>query len=201
MRTRSLLAWLGGFEARVATTIANEDDDHATSTLALLQDGQVLWNVMDQLHDGKLQRTRDNNNNEEEEEEEEEEGEEQDENRCWKALLPFLRPTLPRAIAAQLASSSSSSFSSSSSYSSLMPLSMLPAILEAFLGAAVGPEVPERSQSIHQILALSVRIIVNDEGGREGGRACHRRFMFTKPFSFSFLSLLHRRSTRSSSRA
>eukprot|EP00624_Nannochloropsis_granulata_P007516 evm.model.NODE_8241_length_3392_cov_20.112324.3 len=48
MRTRSLLAWLGGFEARVAAAIS-EDGDNAIA-LGLLQSGQVLWNVMDQLH-------------------------------------------------------------------------------------------------------------------------------------------------------
>lgn len=123
----------------------SEDDDNAIA-LALLQSGHVLWNIMDQLHDGELQGTRDDKT---------EEGEEEDIKRCWKALLPFLRPTLPRAIAAKLASSSSSP---SSSF--LMPLSMLPAVLETFLGAAVGSKVPKRSQSIHQILALSVRTIM-----------------------------------------
>ncbi len=186
MRTRSLLAWLGGFEARVAAAIS-EDGDNAIA-LGLLQSGQVLWNVMDQLHNGELQGTQDDEGGE---------GEEEDAKRCWKALLPFLCPTLPRAIAAQLASSSSSS-SPSSSF--LMPSSMLPAVLEAFLGAAVGPEVPERSQSIHQILALSVRTIMREggQGGSEGREEWPVAGL--ELINFSFLSLLNSLSTRSSSR-
>ena len=158
-RIGSLLAWLAGFDGRLEECMAHisvSQEEKEQEALWLLQDGQVLWDVMDHLYDGELRRGliagQDNDL-------EEEAGNA----RCvrsWKTLLPYLETALPTDTIARMTASHPASPSPSQPP---LPLFLLPTVLEAFLGFAVGPQVPRREASIRRILSLPV------SAGREGG--------------------------------